>query len=171
MLPVYKTIAVEVLASVNEVELVMLKEMLQKLIKNLEQMIGDKNNSIFQEFMKYLMVTHLLLLKTECQRNKLDRVSSKLCTSLLRYCKEIRADKAFLEAGEANKKMKQYDLAFIFFNRYIDLYDAIEDPDNNGINDNTDFEETDIPSPYDISLPEKNLMSAGERDKIRDWVL
>lgn len=134
-------------------------------------MIGDKNNSIFQEFMKYLMVTHLLLLKTECQRNKLDRVSSKLCTSLLRYCKEIRADKAFLEAGEANKKMKQYDLAFIFFNRYIDLYDAIEDPDNNGINDNTDFEETDIPSPYDISLPEKNLMSAGERDKIRDWVL
>ena len=28
MLPVYKTIAVEVLASVNEVELVMLKEML-----------------------------------------------------------------------------------------------------------------------------------------------
>lgn len=121
--------------------------------------------------MKYLMVTHLLLLKTECQRNKLDRVTSKLCTSLLRYCKEIRADKAFLEAGEANKKMKQYDLAFIFFNRYIDLYDAIEDPDNNGINDNTDFEETDIPSPYDISLPEKNLMSAGERDKIRDWVL
>lgn len=171
MLPVYKTIAVEVLASVNEVELVMLKEMLQKLIKNLEQNIGDKTNSIFQEFMKYLMVTHLLLLKTECQRNKLDRVTSKLCTSLLRYCKEIRADKAFLEAGEANKKMKQYDLAFIFYNRYIDLYDAIEDPDNNGINDNTDFEETDIPSPYDISLPEKNLMSAGERDKIRDWVL
>ena len=66
MLPVYKTIAVEVLASVNEVELVMLKEMLQKLIKNLEQNIGDKSNSIFQEFMKYLMVTHLLLLKTEC---------------------------------------------------------------------------------------------------------
>jgi len=39
--------------------------MLQKLIKNLEQMIGDKNNPIFQEFMKYLMVTHLLLLKGE----------------------------------------------------------------------------------------------------------
>ena len=160
MLPVYKTIAVEVLASVNEVELVMLKEMLKKLIKNLEQNNPDKNNSIYQEFMKYLMITHLLLLKSECQRLKLDRVTAKLCTSLLRYCKEIRADKAFLEAGESNKKMKQYDLAFIFYNRYIDLYDAIEDPDTNGINDNTDFEETDIPSPYDITLPEKNLMSA-----------
>jgi intraflagellar transport protein 172 len=109
--------------------------------------------------MKYLMITHLLLLKNDCNRHKLDRVNAKLSTSLLRYCKEIRADKAFLEAGEANKKVKQYDMAFIFYNRYIDLYDAIEDPDNNGINDNTDFEETDIPSPYDITLPEKNLMT------------
>jgi len=36
MLPVYKTIAVEILAAVNEVELQTLKEMLQKLVKNLE---------------------------------------------------------------------------------------------------------------------------------------
>jgi hypothetical protein len=28
------------------------------------------------------------------------------------------------------------DFAYIFFNRYIDLYDAIEDPENNGISDN-----------------------------------
>jgi intraflagellar transport protein 172 len=50
-------------------------------------------------------------------------------------------------------------MAFIFFNRYIDLYDAI------------DFENSDIPSPYEISLPEKNLMPSHERDRIRDWVL
>ena len=152
MLPVYKTICVEVLAAVNEVELQVLREMLQKLVKNLENTIGDRNNPVFAEFMKFLMVTHLLLLKTEAQRNKLDRVSAKLCTSLLRYCKEIRSDKAFYDAGEANRKFKQYDMAYIFFNRYIDLYDAIEDPDNNGISDNTNFDETDIPSPYDIAL-------------------
>ena len=62
-------------------------------------------------------------------------------------------------------------MAFIFLNRYIDLYDAIEDPDNNGISNNDDFEETDIPSPYEISLPEKNLLTPQERDRIRDWVL
>ena len=159
MLPVYKTICVEVLAAVNEVELQVLREMLQKLVKNLESTIGDRNNPVFAEFMKFLMVTHLLLLKTEAQRNKLDRVSAKLCTSLLRYCKEIRSDKAFYDAGEANRKFKQYDMAYIFFNRYIDLYDAIEDPDNNGISDNTNFDETDIPSPYDIALPEKNMLT------------
>lgn len=35
MLPVYKTIAIEVLAAVNEVELQILREMLQKLVRNL----------------------------------------------------------------------------------------------------------------------------------------
>jgi hypothetical protein len=35
MLPVYKTIAVEILATVHEMELQILKEMLQKLCENL----------------------------------------------------------------------------------------------------------------------------------------
>lgn len=171
MLPVYKTICVEVLAAVNDVELAVLRDMLQNLIKNFSDTIGDPKNPVFAEFMKYLMVTHLLLLKGEAARNNLTRVNAKLCTSLLRYCKEIRSDKAFYDAGMANKADKNYDMAFIFLNRYIDLYDAIEDPDNNGITDNAEFEDTDIPSPYDIALPEKNFINPQERDKIRDWVL
>jgi len=171
MLKVYKTISLEVLAAVNEIELQVLREMLFKLIKNLEESISDRNNAVFVEFMRYMMVTHLLLLKTEAKRNRLDRVDAKIATSLLRYSQIIRADKAFYEAGEANKKIQHNDAAFIFYNRYIDLYDAIEDPQANPISDNTDFEGTDIPSPYDIILPEKNLLSELERDKIRDWVL
>lgn len=105
------------------------------------------------------MVTHLILLKGETGRKNLHKVNAALCTSLLRYTKDVRADKAFLDAGNATKQIGANDLAYIFFNRYIDLYDAIEDPENNGISDNTDFEDTDIPSPYEISLPEKNLLS------------
>lgn len=66
MLPVYKTIAIEVLAAVNEVELQILREMLQKLVKNLTVKVADKNNVVYQEFMKFLTATNLLLLKTEC---------------------------------------------------------------------------------------------------------
>ena len=62
-------------------------------------------------------------------------------------------------------------MAFMFFIRYLDLYDAIEDPDGAGITDNLDFQEADIPSPFEIPLPEKNLISNDERDNIRDWVL
>ena len=66
MLPVYKTIAIEVLAAVNEVELQILREMLQKLVKNLTVKVPDKNNVVYQEFMRFLTATNLLLLKTEC---------------------------------------------------------------------------------------------------------
>ena len=66
MLPVYKTIAIEVLAAVNKVELQILKEMLQKLVRNLQQKVQDRNNVIYMEFMKFLTATNLLLLKTEC---------------------------------------------------------------------------------------------------------
>jgi intraflagellar transport protein 172 len=118
-----------------------------------------------------LLITHFLLLKSECARGGLTRVLAKLCTSLLRYTKEIRADKAFMDAGEANRREGINNMAFMFFNRYLDLYEAIEDPDSGGINDNSDFQDTDIPSPAEIPLPEKNLISVDERDNIRDWVL
>ena len=62
-------------------------------------------------------------------------------------------------------------MAFIFLNRYLDIYEVIEDPTNNNLGDNDDFKLTDIPSPYDVSLPEKNFIQASEKDKIRDWLL
>lgn len=137
----------------------------------MEAAIGDKTNAVYQEFYRYLLITHLLLLKGEATKNSLGRVNAKLSTSLLRYCKDIRADKAFLDAGQANRSVNQNDMAFIFFNRYIDLWDAIVDPEANMISENTEFEGTDIPVPYEIPLPEKNLLSESERDQIRDWVL
>jgi len=172
MIPVYRTIAQDVLATVNEVELQILREMLQKLMKNLDVLVGDKNSPVYQEFMRFLIVTHLTLLKGEAQKHGLDRVNAKLSTSLLRYCKEIRADKAFLDAGDANRKIGNNDMAFIFFNRYIDLWDAIADPEGAMITENAEFEGTDIPEPHEIPLPNgKNILSEPERDQIRDWVL
>lgn len=112
--------------------------MLHKFCENLSLQV-DQNNPIFKEFYKYLLITHFLLLKGDCQRSNLIKVHSKLCTSLLRYTKEIRADKAFLDAGEGTRKEGANNMAFMFFNRYLDLYDAIEDPENGGISDNTDF--------------------------------
>lgn len=62
MLPVYKTISVEVLAIDNSVELQVLKEMLQKLIEQLEAQV-DRSNPIYVEFHRYLVIVHLLLMK------------------------------------------------------------------------------------------------------------
>lgn len=170
ILPVYKTISVEVLAMDNAVELAVLKDMLMRLCENLEQQV-DRTNPIFVEFNRFLMITHLLTMKGECSKHGLTQVQAKLTASLLRYTKEIRADKAYFDAGHACRKAGLNDSAFIYFNRYIDLYDAIDDPDNAGGIDNTEFENTDIPSPFEIPLPEKNIIRPEERDSIRDWVL
>lgn len=170
ILPVYKTISMEVLAMDNAVELAVLKDMLQKLVENLESQI-DKSNPIYVEFFKFLMITHLLNMKQECSKHQLTPVLSKLTSCLLRYTKEIRADKAYYDAGNACRNAGQNDSAFIYFNRYIDLYDAIDDPDNAGGIDNSEFEHTDIPSPFEIPLPDKNIIRPEERDQIRDWVL
>lgn len=44
----------------------------------------------------------------------------------------------------------------MLLNRFLDIYEVIEDPENNNnnLNDNSDFNMTDIPPPYDVALPE-----------------
>ena len=46
-------------------------------------------------------------------------------------------------------QVAQLNLAFLFLNRFLDICDAIED-DNTEI-DNSDFLQTDLPSPYEVS--------------------
>jgi intraflagellar transport protein 172 len=171
LLPFYKTIALEILAGSNDGELQVLRDMLQKVNENLSLQM-DKGNPVYVEFYQYLLVSHLLLLKSQCLRQQgLGKVYMKICISLLRYTKEIRADKAFIDSGNACRKEKVYNMAFVFLNRYLDLAEAIDDPEGAALADNTDFADTDLPSPYDIPLPEKNLLSEHEREEIRDWVL
>lgn len=43
MLPVYKTISVEILSTVHEMELQLLKDMLQKFCENLALQVDEKN--------------------------------------------------------------------------------------------------------------------------------
>lgn len=48
----------------------------------------------------------------------------------------------------------------MLLNRYLDIYEVIEDPDSNNLSDNNDFALTDIPSPFDVPLPEKNIVNS-----------
>jgi intraflagellar transport protein 172 len=96
---------------------------------------------------------------------------AKICTSLLRYCANIRLDKLYYEAGVACQKGNQIGMASVFLNRYLDINELIDDPDNNNLGDNNEFDVTDIPSPYDVNMPIKNFLSSQEKEKIRDWLL
>lgn len=83
----------------------------------------------------------------------------------------MRLDTLYYEAGEAARKQNQLSTAFVLLNRYLDIYEVIEDPDNNNLGDNSDFANSDIPSPYDVPLPEKNIINPQKKEEIRDWLL
>jgi intraflagellar transport protein 172 len=109
-------------------------------------------------------------LKSTCQNLGFSKIYCRICINLLRYTKEVRPDKAFYEAGLACKNDKQINLSFVFFNRFLDLADAIDDPES-ATGENNDFADTDIPSLYDIVLPDKNYISEEKRSEIKDWIL
>ena len=62
-------------------------------------------------------------------------------------------------------------MASVLLNRYLDLNEIIEDPDSANLPESNDFDNTDIPSPYDVSMPVKNFVSNEEKEKIRDYLL
>ena len=64
--------------------------------------------------------------------------------ALLRHSDVLPADKAFYEAGVAARGVGWDNMAFVFLNRYLDLYEAIEENSLEML-DNTDFMQTDIP--------------------------
>jgi intraflagellar transport protein 172 len=145
-----------------------LREMLFKLVSELETL--DPQGKETQEFAKYLFVTHLCSLKFTCDEKELKGLSAKIATSLLRYTMDVPVDKAFYDAGQACREQGQLNMAFVFLNRFVDLTDAMADPDAGDI-DNTDFMETDIPNPIKVPIPEAQYYPQDLKDEAKEWVL
>mmetsp|Transcript_15284 Transcript_15284/g.25210 ORF Transcript_15284/g.25210 Transcript_15284/m.25210 type:complete len:1767 (+) Transcript_15284:218-5518(+) len=164
----YKKLAREVLAHPIADDIVQeLRDMLYKLVNDLK---GDSDiHPATKQFERLLLITHYTALKNFCKERGMPDIACKLAVSLLRYCGEIPADKAFFEAGTSCRELGQLNMAFVFLNRYLDLSEAMEDADGGGRIENADFEKTDIP--YDFPLPEKQYLSEEKREEVRDWVL
>jgi intraflagellar transport protein 172 len=123
------------------------------------------------EFKKCLLAAHLQTARGRFQeQNKGAEAIAKASVALCRYCAEFPVDRGFYEAGIDCKTAGMINMSFFFLNRFLDIADAIEDPENAAI-DNTDFMDTDIPSPYDLDLPEATFVTGSQIEEIRDWVL
>jgi intraflagellar transport protein 172 len=143
---------------------------LRKLVKDLRSS-KEFSNSEIQKFEQFLLITHFFVAKRQATSAGLDDVAARISMSLLRFIGILPADKMFFLAGAAARQKKWHSAAFVFFNRYLDLSEAIEDGDASNL-DNTDFLGTDIPSPSEFPLPESQYISdEGAREEIRDWVL
>jgi intraflagellar transport protein 172 len=63
-------------------------------------------------------------------------------------------------------------MAFVFLNRYLDLTEAMDDPDADSGSastlENADFVDTDIP--YDFVLPERHFVQEATREEVRNLI-
>jgi intraflagellar transport protein 172 len=168
--PLYKTLCLEVFAECDPKEVTHLRTALYPFVTQL-QSTNEAGSVAGREFSRYMLVSHLLNLKGLVEKKNLNTIAMKLAVSMLRYCDLIRMDKLYLEAGQICKKQNVSNMAHVLLNRYLDIYEVIEDPEGNPLSESPDFQLTDIPSPYDCPLPEKNLISEKEKSDLSDWLV
>ena len=86
-------------------------------------------------------------------------------TSVLRYVGIVPADRAFYEAGLAWKEAGRPNMAFVLLNRFLDLCDAMDDPDSSAaVLENADFADTDIP--FDFHIPQRAYVHEDAREDV-----
>ncbi|KAM4529832.1 intraflagellar transport protein 172 homolog [Fundulus diaphanus] len=143
-----------------------LRNFLQQLCENVSKS-AEANSPAHQDFEQMLLIAHYLATRSAAKgAEQLMSLAAKVSVSLLRYTELIRADKAFYEAGLACKAVGWENMAFIFFNHFVDLCDALDD---GRAPDHSDFLDTDIP--FEVPLPTKLCVTDAQLEQIRDWVL
>lgn len=121
---------------------------------------------------KFLLISHFMVLKEALSKVKDSHPLSiellmKISISLLRYTDVVRVDKSFYEAGLICKAANKCDMAFIFWNHFLDLVEAIEDGKTDV--DHSSLESTDIPSA--VPLPDRLFHDPSVVDDVKSWIL
>lgn len=172
-LTIYEKIALGLFSNTDDSKMdgdtyLQLRDLMFKVFGELQR--SDPNGTKTKDFERMAWLAHLLSLRQVCIKTALPAQAAKIAVSMLRYVKEVPADKAFHDAGSACLDMGWTNPAFVFLNRFIDLCDCIDEPESGDI-DNSDFLITDIPSPYETPQPTKHSFSERRREEIREWVL
>ena len=143
------------------------RDYLQKLVALMDT-TPEVNAAQLKQFRGLYKAAHLSNQFAVCSKQGWNTMAAKSASALLRHIGDIPADKAFFEAGSAWRTAGALNMAFVFLNRYLDLSEAMEDPEGFAI-ENSDFVDTDIP--YEFDLPEKHFLDEDKREEVRDWVL
>jgi intraflagellar transport protein 172 len=182
----YRRIALELLSGGNEhdsrlmratvdrpiVELPLghkaLHDVMTKLVDTLQSVDSDSPST--HEFIRFRDAAHYSCMRVNAWKEGLKTVSMMAAVTLLRFTDLLPVDKAFFDAGTHAKHAGADAMAFVFLNRFVDLGDLIADPESGDI-DNSDFMTTDVPSPFDVTLPDKHNYTEDAREEVRSWVL
>lgn len=122
------------------------------------------------EFMRLFQAIHWSLLKERAAKDGLKELEALLSIALLKESGPIAFDKAFCDAGAKCEKIGWTQLAYAFYNRFIDIIEAIDDEDASML-DNADFDGV-LPTPYNMDMPPRGKhVDADMEEEIREKVL
>eukprot|EP01138_Halocafeteria_seosinensis_P002138 gb/GECG01002188.1/.p1 GENE.gb/GECG01002188.1/~~gb/GECG01002188.1/.p1 ORF type:complete len:1780 (+),score=281.74 gb/GECG01002188.1/:1-5340(+) len=145
------------------------RDVFYKLVAALRKQSKGTASSM-KEFEKLLLIVHYAAVRVHARNHKLDELVATLSLTLLRFTTVIPPDRAFYEAGVDCKAVDWLNIAFVMFNRYLDLAEAMEDESVSQV-DNSDFAGTEIPPPHEFRIPEQQWLPDDQRETVRDWVL
>jgi len=168
LLETYRKLVDETFALCDPTEINDLKLVLSNFMVNCSQQMSQNEKNQFQTF---LFVSHLNQLRQLYESHQLTKLAADVSVSLTRYIHLITIDKPFLDAGRALRQAGNETEAFLFLNRYLDIYDYVTDPENNKPSESDEFKTTDIPDFEKLQIPRENLISEKEKTEIRDWLL
>lgn len=168
-LEVYRRVISETLALSEQKEVSELKSVLFNFMQGLDS--NKFSTDVRSEFERYLFVSHLIQIQGLYKKHGIKMLYVLSTLSLARFADVLSIDKPFYEAGMVLKETGNEIQAFMFLNRYLDIYDYIEDPQNNYLEENEEFKKTDFPALDKQHVPAQNMIGEDERTQIRDWLL
>ena len=140
-------------------------EVLYKLQSHASTLNADNRSAL----MKLFLSAHYTVIKNRCREAGLLGLYATTAQSLLRFIGFIPVDRAFYEAGVANREAGRLNLAFVCLNRFLDIAEAMDEQDSALSIENHDFVNTGVP--FEFELPTQHYVPESEREEIRDWVL
>ena len=166
---VYRKLIDETFAACEVEEIQNLKKALSHFMSEVPE--NERKKGIGKEFSRFQLATHLIHFKGVFTKKNLPELAAKVSISLVRYVDLTTVDQPFLDAGQAALKLKWEDIAFNYLNRYLDVYECIDDQNLNSIDTNDVMEATDIPKLNNLRMPAENSLDIDKKTKIRDWCL
>ncbi|XP_054157078.1 intraflagellar transport protein 172 homolog [Oppia nitens] len=146
----------------------------KQLRDSLYQVMGSSSSDSELEIIeKYMFVSHLFVLKTILGgltgQTNAPELAMKITVALLRYTDIVRVDKAFYEAGLVAKHSNRLEMAFVYWNHFLDLVEAIDEGELDV--DHSDFVGTDIP--HEVPLPAQPFAASDQNtiEVVKSWIL
>ena len=110
-------------------------------------------------------------MKLTCKSNQSNykKTYYRLCLSPLSYGDIIKLDLALLDSGLICRELGLKGNAFILLNRYLDIYEVIDD-NSNKLDEEAELKDTEIPQ-VDVYMSESNIITAQTKKDIHEWIV